>query len=606
MAAAKKTDTETSQPEYKAPDFVVLSRALLDAYERATPLFEEYIEKYGNQKGVEDFLNRDLDPMNIRQSYMAFLDSVATDPGKFLQMQAEFVQQWTELWQESFLKFMGQDGRTLIEPESGDRRFRAPEWQESALFDFIKQSYLLTCQWMDRTVRDADGITPKEKEKLAFATKLFANAISPTNFLMTNPEVLNETINSGGENLVRGLENLIEDLERGQGELKISTTQYDQFELGKNIAVTEGRVVYQNDLMQLIQYAPKTDKVFETPLLIIPPWINKYYILDLKPENSFIAWAVEQGHTVFAISWVNPGPKLSKKRFEDYMEEGVLDALDQVEKVTDQKKTNVIGYCLGGTLLTCTLGYLTAKKKAGRVASATFLTTLLDFDKAGDLKLFLDEGQIEQLDEKMYEKGILEGKEMQNTFSLLRSNDLIWSFVVNNYLMGKEPFPFDLLYWNDDCTNMPAAMHSYYLRKMYLENALVTAGGVTMKDVPVDLGKIKTPAYFLSTREDHIAPWKATYDGMRRLGGDVTFTLAASGHIAGVINPPVKKKYCYWVNNQITDDPDAWLEKAKQHDGSWWPEWQKWVKDFAGKKVTARQPSKGIESAPGSYVRMKG
>ena len=606
MAAAKKTDTETSQPEYKAPDFVVLSRALLDAYERATPLFEEYIEKYGNQKGVEDFLNRDLDPMNIRQSYMAFLDSVATDPGKFLQMQAEFVQQWTELWQESFLKFMGQDGRTLIEPESGDRRFRAPEWQESALFDFIKQSYLLTCQWMDRTVRDADGITPKEKEKLAFATKLFANAISPTNFLMTNPEVLNETINSGGENLVRGLENLIEDLERGQGELKISTTQYDQFELGKNIAVTEGRVVYQNDLMQLIQYAPKTDKVFETPLLIIPPWINKYYILDLKPENSFIAWAVEQGHTVFAISWVNPGPKLSKKRFEDYMKEGVLDALDQVEKVTDQKKANVIGYCLGGTLLTCTLGYLTAKKKAGRVASATFLTTLLDFDKAGDLKLFLDEEQIEQLDEKMYEKGILEGKEMQNTFSLLRSNDLIWSFVVNNYLMGKEPFPFDLLYWNDDCTNMPAAMHSYYLRKMYLENALVTEGGVTMKDVPVDLGKIKTPAYFLSTREDHIAPWKATYDGMRRLGGDVTFTLAASGHIAGVINPPVKKKYCYWVNDKISEHADDWLDQAAQHDGSWWPEWQKWIKGFGGKKVAARQPGKGIEAAPGSYVRMKG
>ena len=606
MAAAKKSDTETNQPEYKAPDFVVLSRALLEAYERATPLFEEYIEKYGNQKGVEDFLNRDLDPMNIRQSYMAFLDSVATDPGKFLQMQAEFVHQWTELWQESFLKFMGQDGRTLIEPESGDRRFRAPEWQESALFDFIKQSYLLTCQWMDRTVRDADGIDAREKEKLAFATKLFANAISPTNFVLTNPEVLNETMKTGGENLVRGLENLIEDMERGDGELKISTTSYDKFELGKNIAITEGRVVYQNDLMQLIQYTPNTEKTFATPLLIIPPWINKYYILDLKPENSFIAWAVEQGHTVFAISWVNPGPKLAQKRFEDYMDEGILDALDQMEDITGEKQSNVVGYCLGGTLLSCTLSYLTAKKKADRVKSATFLTTLLDFDKAGDLKLFLDEEQIEQLDEKMYEKGILEGKEMQNTFSLLRSNDLIWSFVVNNYLMGKEPFPFDLLYWNDDCTNMPAAMHSYYLRKMYLENALVTAGGVTMKDVPVDLGKIKTPAFFLSTREDHIAPWKATFDGIKHLGGDVTFTLAASGHIAGVINPPVKKKYCYWVNEQITEHADDWLDQAAQHDGSWWPEWQKWVTGFGGKKVAARQPGKGIEAAPGSYVRMKG
>ncbi|MCB1680680.1 MAG: class I poly(R)-hydroxyalkanoic acid synthase [Rhodospirillales bacterium] len=587
------------------PDLVALSRALVDAYTKAVPIYEEYLEKHGSPEAMEAFLNRDLDPLNIRESYLAFLDSIVTDPTKFFELQAEFVQQWATLWHESLMKFMGQGGKTIIEPEAGDRRFRAPEWHESALFDFIKQSYLLTCRWMDRTVRDTEGMDPKQKEKLAFATKLFANAISPTNFILTNPEVLNETLKTGGENLVKGFENLIEDMERGHGELKISTTDYDTFELGKNVAVTPGRVVFENDLMQLLQYSPSTKTVFETPLLIIPPWINKYYILDLRPENSFIAWAVSQGHTVFTISWVNPGPELALKRFEDYMNEGVLAALTQIEEITGQASTNVIGYCLGGTLLACTLAYLTARKKDSRVASATFLTTLLDFEKAGDLKLFADEEQIEQIDRKMHEKGILEGRDMQQTFSLLRANDLIWSFVVNNYLMGKEPFPFDLLYWNDDCTNMPAAMHSFYLRKMYQENALIRPGAVTMMDVPVDLGTIKTAAFFLSTREDHIAPWKATYDGLRRLGGPITLTLAASGHIAGVINPPEKKKYCYWDNSAIPDDPDQWLEKAVQHDGSWWPRWQKWIKDFGGKKIPARKPAKGIEAAPGRYVRMK-
>lgn len=591
---------------YKMPDLVALNRALIDAYGKALPLLDKFIENHGHTKGLEDFLNRDFDPLNIRESYLAFLDRIVADPTRFFEMQARFVHDWMNLWQESARKFMGQgEGKPVIEPDAGDRRFRAPEWQESALFDFIKQSYLLTCRWMDDTVRDTEGLEPKQREKLAFVTRLFANALSPTNFVMTNPEVINETLKTGGGNLVKGLENLIEDMERGGGNLKISTTDYDTFELGKNIAVTPGRVVFQNDLMQLLQYSPSTEKVFDTPLLIIPPWINKYYILDLKAENSFIAWAVAQGHTVFTISWVNPTAKLAQKRFEDYMDEGILAALEQIDEACGTETTNIIGYCLGGTLLSCTLSYLTAKKKAGRVASATFLTTLLDFDKAGDLKIFLDKEQIEQIDKKMFEKGILEGKDMQQTFSLLRANDLIWSFVVNNYLLGKEPFPFDLLYWNDDCTNMPAAMHSFYLRKMYQENALIKPGGISMRDVPVDLGTIKTPAFFLSTREDHIAPWKATYEGMKRLGGPVTFTLAASGHIAGVINPPAKKKYCYWDNTQTPENPDAWFEKAVQHEGSWWPHWQEWIQDFTGKQVAARTPDKGIEPAPGSYVKAK-
>lgn len=594
---------------FKMPDVVALNRALVDAYGKAMPLMEKFIEKHGHTKSLDDFLKRDFDPLNVRESYLAFLDSIVADPTRFFELQAKFVQDWTQLWQDSALKFMGQSptqtGRARIEPDAGDRRFRAPEWQESALFDFIKQSYLLTCRWMDDAVRNTEGMEPRQKEKLAFVTRLFANALSPTNFVLTNPEVLNETLKTGGGNLVKGLENLIEDLGRGNGELKISTTDYDTFELGKNIAVTPGRVVFQNHLMQLIQYAPTTDKVFETPLLIIPPWINKYYILDLKSENSFIAWAVSQGHTVFTISWVNPTPKLAQKRFEDYMEEGVLTALDQIDTLCETKQTNVIGYCLGGTLLSCTLSTLTAKKKSTRVASATFLTTLLDFDKAGDLKIFLDKEQIDQIDKKMSEKGVFEGKEMQQTFSLLRANDLIWSFVVNNYLLGKEPFPFDLLYWNDDCTNMPAAMHSFYLRKMYQENALIQPGGISMRDVPVDLGTIAVPAYFLSTREDHIAPWTATYEGMKRLGGEKIFTLAASGHIAGVINPPAKKKYCYWVNDKIEETPEGWLEKAIQHEGSWWTHWQEWVKDFSGKKVSGRQPIQGVEAAPGSYVKVK-
>lgn len=603
----KNAPPPSEQPDgFKMPDVVALNRALLDAYGKALPVMEKFIEKHGQSNGLDDFLNRDFDPLNIRESYLAFLDRIVADPTRFFELQAKFVHDWMNLWQGSALKFMGQgEGKPVIEPDAGDRRFRAPEWQESALFDFIKQSYLLTCRWMEDTVRDTEGLDPRKKEKLAFATKLFANAISPTNFVLTNPEVINETLKTGGENLVKGFENLIEDMERGGGDLKISTTDYDTFKLGKNIAVTPGHVVFQNELMQLLQYSPTTDKAFETPLLIIPPWINKYYILDLKPENSFIAWAVAQGHTVFTISWVNPTRKLSQKRFEDYMDEGVLAALGQIEEICGMQTTNVIGYCLGGTLLSCTLSYLTAKKQADRVASATFLTTLLDFEKAGDLKIFLDAEQIEQIDKKMFEKGVLEGKDMQQTFSLLRANDLIWSFVVNNYLMGKEPFPFDLLYWNDDCTNMPAVMHSFYLRKMYQENALIKPGGISMRGVPINLGTIKTPAFFLSTREDHIAPWKATYEGIKRLGGPVTFTLAASGHIAGVINPPDKKKYCYWDNTQTPENPDQWFEQAAQHEGSWWPHWQEWIKDFAGKKIAARTPDKSIEPAPGSYVKAK-
>jgi polyhydroxyalkanoate synthase len=583
------------------PDPVALGQALLGVYERAAPILENYFARMG-----EDLAKQNFDPFHIKDVYLEFLNRMAADPEKFWEMQQGFWNDWFRLWQESTMKFLGEDGKTVIQPEKGDRRFKAPEWQESALFDYIKQSYLLTCHWMDKTVRGAEGLNADKKEKLVFYTKLFADALSPTNFLMTNPEVLKETLKTGGENLVKGLENLVADLERGGGELKISTTDYDAFKLGENIANTPGRVVYQNDLIQLIQYEPAGNEVFKRPLLIIPPWINKYYILDLREDNSFIRWAVQQGHTVFAVSWVNPDAKLAQKRFDDYMQEGVLDALEQIRDITGERDCNVVGYCLGGTLLAITLAWLAAKKQEKLIASATFLTTLLDFENSGDLKLFMDDSQLALMDQSMAEKGVLEAKNLQKTFSLLRANDLIWSFVVNNYLMGREPFPFDLLYWNDDSTNMPAAMHSFYLRKMYRDNELTKPGGIAMLGTPIDLQKITAPAYFLSTREDHIAPWRATYAGIKLLGSkSISFTLAASGHIAGIVNAPAKNKYCYWTSSKIASPPGDWMDAATQNEGSWWPHWQQWIAAYAGEKIPARDVGKGIEPAPGSYVKKK-
>ncbi|MGH1375957.1 MAG: class I poly(R)-hydroxyalkanoic acid synthase [Alphaproteobacteria bacterium] len=598
----KNTDTHTS---FKMPDPVMLGQALMDAYEKAQPLFESYMEKYAGTNGMDNFAAINFDPLNIRDSYLEFIDRITQDPSKLFEIQSEYAQDWMNLWQESMKKFMGEPFQEIAKPDKGDKRFKAVEWQESALFDFIKQSYLLTCRHMEKTIDDVDGLDEAQRKKLRFQNKLYTEALSPTNFFLTNPEVLNETVKTGGENLVKGFENLLNDLGRGHGDLNITTTNHDAFELGKNIAVTEGQVVYQNGLIQLIQYEAKTDKVHKTPLLIVPPWINKYYILDLRSGNSLIEWAVEQGHTVFAVSWVNPSSDLAQKQFEDYMSEGILSALDHIEDAAGEAQTNVVGYCLGGTLLATTLAYLTKKKQESRIASATFLTTLLDFEHAGDMQLFLDDEQLGHLERLMDQHGVLDGKELQRTFSLMRANDLIWSFVVNNYLMGREPFPFDLLYWNDDCTNMPAAMHRFYLRNMYRDNKLIKAGGIEMKNVPIDLSQIKTPCHFISTKEDHIAPWIATYEGTKIMGGDVRFTLAASGHIAGVVNPPAKNKYCYWDNDTLADTSDAWFENAVQHDGSWWPAWQKWIETYTGEQVLPRKITKGIEKAPGSYVKKR-
>ncbi len=608
MPAAKKQNdpqkNDPKQPELDLSDWPLLGKILIDVSQRTEPLLKNFFEKY-----EFNMAETQRDPMHLRPAYMEFLSHLWSNPQKLFEMQAHFWQDYAHLCQESALRFMGGDSQALYKPEKGDRRFRSDLWQESALFDFIKQSYLLTSKCLQDTVEQTEGLDDDTRRKVDFYMRQFVSAMAPGNFVLTNPEVLQETLNSKGENLIRGLENLLEDMERGHGTLDISTTDYDAFELGENIATTPGKVIYQNDLMQLIQYEPSTDQVYKRPLLVIPPWINKYYILDLRPDNSLIKWTIEQGHTVFVISWVNPDKHLTKKRFEDYMEEGVLDAMEQVKKATGEPDCNLLGYCLGGTLLAITLAWLAAKKQQDRVTSATFLTSLVDFEEAGEMKLFMDDSQLALLDKKMAEKGILSGDVMKQTFSLLRANDLIWSFVINNYLMGREPFPFDLLYWNDDATNMPAAMHSFYLRKLYRDNLLAQPGGVTMKKTPIDMRVVKTPCYFLSTKEDHIAPWKATYATTQMLKGPVSFTLAASGHVAGVINPPDKKKYCYWHADKTPGAPDEWLEQTKQYEGSWWPHWCSWLKKHAGPEVPPRTPGEGplkpIEEAPGSYVKMK-
>jgi polyhydroxyalkanoate synthase len=590
------------QGDMKMPDPVELSQTMARIAEQSQRIVSDFL---GRQNGDGAGMS---DPLNVGRAFLEMTARLMADPAKLVQAQMNLWQDYMNLWQATARRLMGEEADPVIQATPEDRRFRDAAWQENQVFDFIKQSYLLSARWMQSTVREVEGLDDKTAKKVDFYTRQFVDAMAPSNFVMTNPEVLRATMESGGENLLKGLQNLLDDLERGKGKLAIRMTDLEAFRLGENIAVTPGKVVFQNDLLQLIQYAPTTETVYQRPLLIIPPWINKFYILDLREKNSFIKWAAAQGHTVFVVSWVNPDERLAQKSFEDYMLEGPLAALDAMEQATGERQFNVIGYCLGGTLFAATLAWMAAKGD-DRVASATFLTTLTDFAEPGELGVFIDEEQLTALEERMNEKGYLEGHAMATTFNMLRANDLIWSFVVNNYLLGKDPFPFDLLYWNSDSTRMPAAMHSFYLRKMYQENLLVKPGGITLQGEPIDLRKVKVPTFILSTKEDHIAPWKTTYTATRLYSGPVKFVLASSGHIAGVVNPPEAKKYGYWANTKLPADPEAWLKGAAEHAGSWWPEWAKWAVKFAGDQVPARQPGDGklkpIEDAPGSYVKVR-
>jgi polyhydroxyalkanoate synthase len=593
---------EQSGPDIKFLDPVEMSRMMSKIAEQSQRLVQDFLARQSGAQGLGL-----SDPLNIGQAFFDMTARMMTNPAQLVQAQMMLWQDYLTLWQTAARRMLGEPSEPVIKPAADDRRFKDSLWDESYVFDFIKQSYLLTARWLQSTVRKVEGLDDKTARKVDFYTRQFVDAMAPSNFAVTNPEVIRSTLESGGENLLKGLSNLLTDLERGKGKLAIKMTDLEAFRVGENIAVTPGKVVFQNELMQLLQYTPTTQTVHKRPLLIMPPWINKFYILDLREKNSFIKWAVGQGHTVFVVSWVNPDETLASRSFDDYMVQGPLAALDAIEAATGEREVNVIGYCLGGTLLAATLAYM-AERNDNRFVSATFFTTMVDFAEAGELSVFIDEEQLAALEERMSEKGYLEARDMATTFNMLRANDLIWSFVVNNYLLGKDPFPFDLLYWNSDSTRMPAAMHSFYLRKMYQEN-LLSKGQIRLLNTRIDLTKIRLPVFILSTREDHIAPWKSTYVATQLYQGPVTFCLSASGHIAGVVNPPAAKKYCYWTNPNNAKTPDAWLQSAQQTPGSWWTEWDGWVDQYGGGDVPARQPGDGklkaIEDAPGSYVRVR-
>lgn len=551
---------------------------------------------------------RFFDPLNLSKAFMELGKQFAAHPDKFMAMQSKLSQAYIDLFKRISQKANGEIVQSMAEPEKGDRRFKSTTWQDNPYFDFIKQAYLITAQEVIKTVQDFDDLPPHTRQKVEFFTRQFVDAYAPSNFFFTNPDVLAATLDSKGENLRKGFENWLQDIDLKTGKLNIRKTNYEQFEVGKNIASTEGAVIYQNDLIQLIHYKPKTAKQYQTPVLIVPPWINKYYILDLRPENSMVNFLLEQGHAVFIISWVNPDKQHAQKDFEDYLQDGFLAALEQVQKTTKQKQVATVAYCLGGTLTSCGLAWLKSKNRLDEIVGATFLTTLIDFNRAGELKVFLDRESVDILEDTMEKEGYLPAEFFQSVFSMMRSNDLIWSFFVNNYLLGRDPMAFDLLYWNDDSTRLPAKMQSFYLRNMYVENRLRSANEISLLGAPIDIATIDCPLYFLSAKEDHIAPWKATYDGAQLLkdNPDIKFVLSEAGHIAGVVNPPTGK-YGYWVNPDLSLDDESWFNGATHHQESWWIDWQNWLKAKSGPQVAPYNinAKQMIEPAPGHYVKIK-
>ncbi|TME61948.1 MAG: class I poly(R)-hydroxyalkanoic acid synthase [Chloroflexi bacterium] len=547
-----------------------------------------------------------IDPAEITRAFQQIWLDALKNPVRAWNNYNDFVQQYTQLMTETALKFWGGDQQVnpVVEPEKGDKRFSAPDWQQNAVFDALKQSYLLAATTLLKTARGIERLDEHQQHKLMFYLRQFLDAISPTNLMFTNPQVIHETISTGGQNMVKGMEHLLRDFKSGQ----IKMTDTDAFAPGRNLALTPGQVIYRNKLIELIQYAPTTEQVYTIPLLFIPPWINKYYILDMQPQNSFIKFLVDSGFTVFIISWKNPDASMEEITFEDYMTLGPLTALDVVKEITGSQKVNIVGYCIGGTLLAMVLSYLTAlgDKTAN---SATFFVSLLDFREVGDTAVFIDEPQVTYIEGQMMERGYLDSRSMASMFNMMRANDLIWSNVVNNYLLGKEPPAFDLLYWNNDGTRMAREAHSFYLRNTYLENNLVKPGKIVLKDVPIDLKRIRQDIYAVGAQQDHIVPWKAAWQISQLVSGKVRFVLGGSGHIAGIINPPSKGKGAYWVSEKPAASADEWLEGAKNQQGSWWTNWLEWLKPRSGE--LKEPPSLGskvhppITPAPGTYVLEK-
>jgi polyhydroxyalkanoate synthase len=548
------------------------------------------------------------DPFHVGPALGEVMGRLAVQPDRVMKAQADLYARYMDLWRSAARSLAGEAQPPVAAPAKGDKRFLDPEWSSNPMFDVIKQSYLIASDWVNDLVAGVDGVEPLAKRRVEFFTKMLTDAFAPSNFLLSNPAALREALRTHGESLAKGMENFAADLERGGGQLSISQTDFQQFTVGENVATAPGKVIFQNDIIQILQFDPSTETVCEVPLLIFPPWINKYYILDLRPENSMIRWLGSQGITVFVTSWVNPDASLATKTFTDYLEEGIYAGVDAVLRQTGVKSLNTVGYCIGGTLLSCALAHM-ATRADTRIASATFFAAQQDFSEAGDLLIFTNEDWLADLEKRMDEGGgVLAGQTMADTFNALRANDLIWSFFVSNYLMGKEPKPFDLLFWNADQTRMPRTLHLFYLRQFYGQNALAK-GELELAGERLDLSRVTVPIYVQSSKEDHIAPARSVYKGARLFGGPTTFTLAGSGHIAGVINAPAAHKYQHWTNDALPPTLEAWLDGAVEHPGSWWPHWMVWLKARSGRQVPARDPSAGplkpIEDAPGSFVKVR-
>ena len=520
-------------------------------------------------------------------------------------LQQEFATNHTALWASILGRRPGENFDPIVAPDPGDKRFSSSEWSNNPMYDYLRQAYLINSSFLRQVTDNVPMTDGRAKARLQFLTRQYIDALSPSNFAATNPEFIRTALETEGKSITRGIQNLLSDLDKG----RVSMTDETVFEVGRELAITPGAVIFENDLIQLIQYAPLTEKVAQTPFLIVPPCINKYYILDLQAENSFVRYIVEQGHTVFLVSWKNAGPEDANKTWDDYVERGPLTALKVVREITKVQKPNVLGFCVGGTILATALAAARARGE-DPVASVTFLTTLLDFSDTGEIGCLVDEASVQMRENTIGKGGLLRGQELANVFSFLRANDLVWQYVVGNYLKGGTPKAFDLLHWNSDATNLPGPFLAWYLRNMYLENSLRVPGRLTVAGQKIDLAKIDVPAYFFAAREDHIVPWTTSYLGRALLGGDTTFVLGASGHIAGTINPAAKNRRSYWVNPTRVPSPDEWLAGAQEHPGSWWVHWIEWLNGFGGRQVAARgrlgnARYEPIEPAPGRYVKVR-
>ncbi|WP_206340899.1 PHA/PHB synthase family protein [Marinicauda algicola] len=582
-----------------------LSRNLMQSALKSQKVLSDVMRK--SLEGDQSMLPQ-ADPLHAGPEMLQVWENILSDPELLMQSQADLYRGYMDLWSGTMGRLMSGEAKPAVEPEKGDKRWRAKEWSEHPVFDAIKQSYLLNQRFLMGLVSGVKGVDEATKRKAEFVTRQIVDAMAPTNFALTNPEVIRETYETRGENLTRGLMNLVRDLERGQGRLALSQTDMEGFEVGKDLAATPGQVIFRNEVMELIQYAPATEKVRKRPLLIAPPWINKFYILDMRAKSSMIAWLVEQGFTVFLISWVNPGPELKDASFEDYIRKGLFTALEKVEQATGETKIDTVGYCIGGTMLGTALALMAAEGDT-RIASATFFAAQLDFELAGDLLVFIDDEWFKEIGRLMdAQGGVLDGRTMADTFNMLRSNDLVWSFVINNYLLGRQPQAFDLLYWNADQTRMPKRLHLSYLENFYKKNRLAR-GEMEMAGHRLDLSKVTIPVFMQASREDHIAPAASVYRSVKLFGGKAQYMMAGSGHIAGVVNHPDAKKYQHWVNEALPDTLEEWLAGAKEHPGSWWPHWRAWLFDQSDTMVDAREPGGGrlkpICPAPGEYVKVR-